>query len=178
MFIASGTTLGWWRVAVIHVAQGQVFSCQSLLSGPSWLVNAGEKRPQVAPSGFGIWAQLMPISEQNCKGSGVWRGCREHGHSSKVVAVTKETRFKKKSQALNVTPLGIPMVKRGWRRSQVPWSWSGAPSPLYPLSASPRLVLCPLALRPMMPQTVRVKMEWLICLNCKFIQLLRTECCT
>lgn len=38
----------------------------------------------------------MPINEQNCKGPGVWRGCREHGHSSNVVAVTKATRLKKK----------------------------------------------------------------------------------
>ena len=34
---------------------------------------------------------------------------------------------------------------------------------------------CPLALRPMMAQTLRVQMEWLICL--KFIQPLLTECC-
>ena len=121
-------------MAVIHVAQGQVFFCPSLLSGPSQSANAGEKHPQVAPSGFGIGAQLMPISEQNCRGPGVWRGCRENGHSSSVVAVTKATRLKKKSQALNVTSSGSPLVKRGQRRSQTLFLVR------YPLSASPRLV--------------------------------------
>ena len=35
-------------------------------------------------------------------------------------------------QGGNVTPLGIPVVKRGHRRSPVPCSWSGAPSPPAP----------------------------------------------
>ena len=55
----------------------------------------------------------MPISEQNCKGSGVWRGCREHGHSSKVVAVTKETRFKKKISGSKCHPLRDSYGKEG-----------------------------------------------------------------